>query len=239
MLVRAINGCILGAGVLRRSGLVSVFLFFIVSSSTSIAGNALPEPGRGEGDYDMARLQSGEILLQTLDADKPGAAARVTALFHSSADAVWDIIGYCKYERIYIRGLRLCEVLNPGLSRMIMHHRIRNSWYMPMLDFTFEASRKPGNSGEARLVGGDLKVLQGQWQLLPQADGEKLIVIHEIRIQPKNPAPRWLVRRSLRRDLPDMLACIRGLAKASGDNRRIVLDLKRCPGDISAVVLSP
>jgi len=47
------------------------------------------------------------------------------------------------------------------------------------------------------------------------------------------------VRRSLRRDLPEMLACIRGLAKASGDNRRIALDLKRCPGDIPAWVLSP
>jgi len=239
MLVRAINQFIWNTANLRRSGLASLFLFFMLSGSTSGAGSALPAPADGEGGYDMARLRSGEILLQTLYSDEPGAAARVTALFHSSADVVWDVIGYCKYERIYIRGLRLCEVLNPGLSRMVMHHRIRNSWYTPMLDFTFEASRKPDDSGEARLVGGNLKVLQGQWRLLPLADGNELIVIHEIRIQPRTPAPRWLVRRSLRRDLPDMLACIRGLAKASGDRRLIAVDLERCPGDVSSLASPP
>ena len=45
-----------------------------------------------------------------------------------------------------------------------------------------------------------------------------------------------LVRRSLRKDLPDMLACIRGLANASVDKHRIVTDLKRCPGDTSGVL---
>ena len=61
-------------------------------------------------------------------------------------------------------------------------------------------------------------------------DDKGVIVIHEIRVQPRIPVPRWLVRRSLRKDLPDMLACIRGLAKASGDDRRIADDLNRCPG---------
>ena len=83
---------------------------------------------------------------------------------------------------------------------------------------------------------GDLRVLEGLWRLVPLADGNGVIVVHEIRIQPKIPAPRWLVRRSLRKDLPDMLACIRGLANASADKRRIAADLKRCPGDTSGVL---
>ena len=67
------------------------------------AGMQLSEAAPSDlSDDDMTRLMHGEILLQTIHADKSGGAARVTALFHSNADAVWDIIGYCKYEFIYI-----------------------------------------------------------------------------------------------------------------------------------------
>ncbi len=188
-------------------------------------------------NLDLQRLQDGAILLQTLHSDKPGGAARVTALFHSSAEAVWNIIGYCEYEFIYIRGLSLCEVLEPGLRKMLMRHRLRNSWYTPALEFVFEAYRRPGNVGDARLVEGDLKVLQAQWKLVPAADDSYVVVTHEVRIQPRIPAPRWLVRRSLRKDLPDMLACIRGLAKASGDNARVLADLSRCAGKVPRALL--
>ena len=186
-------------------------------------------------DDDVARLQRGEILLQTIHADKSGGAARVTALFHSNADSVWDVIGYCKYEFIYVRGLKECEMLKGDQFQMTMHHRLRNSWYTPTLDFTFEARREPGGNGQAHLVDGDLKVLEGQWKLIPLADKNHVIVVHEIRIQPKIPAPKWLVRRSLRKDLPGMLACIRGLARASGNQRHTEDDLEQCPGEISGV----
>ena len=186
-------------------------------------------------DDELARLTRGEILLQIVRDDKPGAAARVTALFHTNSQAIWDIIGYCEYEFIYMRGLKFCEMLDGDQFHMTMRHRIRNSWYSPTLDFTFEANREPGGDGEAHLIDGDLKILEGRWKFSPVANENSVIVVHEIRIQPKLPAPEWLVRRNLQRDLPSMMACIRGLAKASGDNGQIEGDLKRCPGEISGV----
>ena len=187
------------------------------------------------GDDELARLTRGEILLQIMQDDKPGAAARVTALFHTKPQAIWDIIGYCEYEFIYMRGLKSCEMLDGDQFHMTMRHRIRNSWYTPTLDFTFEANREPGGDGEAHLIDGDLKILEGRWKLSPVANENSVVVVHEIRIQPKLPAPEWLVRRNLLRDLPAMMACIRGLAMASGDNDHIEGDLNRCPGEISGV----
>ena len=210
----------------RNTAILSVAVYLFL-----ITGAVVAEPV----EYDLAGLQNGEVMLQTIHGEKPGGAARVTALFHGTADDVWNVIGDCKYEFIYVRGLRNCEVLEPGQTQMLMRHRLRNSWYTPTLDFTFEVIRKPGNLGEAHLVEGNLHVLEGRWRLVTLGDDKGVIVIHEIRVQPRIPAPRWLVRRSLRKDLPDMLACIRGLAKASGDNRRMVDDLNRCPGDKSGV----
>jgi hypothetical protein len=205
-------------------------LAIIVISATQLCEAASTDMN----DDAMAALQRGEILLQIIHTEKSGGAARVTALFHSSAEAVWDIIGYCRYKFIYMRGLELCEMLGGDQFQMTMHHRLRNSWYTPTLDYTFEAHREPGGNGQARLIEGDLKVLEGQWRLFPLTDDNSVIVVHEIRIQPKIPAPKWLVRRSLRNDLPDMLACIRGLARASGDNGHIESDLERCPGEVPA-----
>jgi len=185
---------------------------------------------------DLARLKRGEILLQTIHGDKPGGAARVTAYFNTTTEAIWNVIGYCKYEFVYVRGLQLCEVLEPGQLKTRVRHRLRNNWFSPTLDYTFEASRTPCCRGEFRLVEGDLDVMEGQWVLQPVADSNGIIVVHEIRVKPGLPAPRWLVRRSLRRDLPDMLACMRGLANASGDEPRNAADLNRCPGDIPEVV---
>ena len=213
---------------------IRVLKIFLLSTCFSMIIPAVPddEAGNNGDDYDLARLKNGEILLQTIHTDKPGGAARVTALFHGTPEAVWNVIGYCEYEFVYIRGLKLCEVLKPGQSQMVVHHRLRNSWYTPTLDFTFEASRSPDNIGEARLVSGNLRVLHGLWRLVSLENEKYVIVVHEIRIQPVIPAPRWLVRRSLMNDLPDMIACIRGLARASGGNQRVSDDLKRCAGDV-------
>jgi len=204
-------------------------LILIALFSTRSSGAASKDPS----DDEMSRLQRGEVLLQIVQDDKPGAAARVTALFHTNSQAIWDIIGYCKYEFIYMRGLKLCEMLEGDQFNMTMRHRVRNSWYTPTLDFTFEANREPGGDGEAHLIDGNLKILEGRWKLSPLADNSGVIVVHEIRIQPKLPAPEWLVRRNLKRDLPAMMACIRGLAGASGDDDHIEGDLKQCPGKIS------
>lgn len=85
------------------------------------------------------------------------------------------------------------------------------------------------------LSGGNLEVLQGVWEMAAVDQGRATIVSHEIRIQPSFPAPRWLIRRSLNKDLPDMLACIRGLAHASGEQAQEQADLQRCPGDVDSL----
>ena len=188
-----------------------------------------------ETGSEMQRLQAGEILAQTIHEEKSGGAARVTALFHAEADAIWNVIGYCENEFIYVRGLEVCEVLVPGLQYIKKHHRVNNNWYTPTLDFVFEARRTSPTHGDFNLVEGDLKVMHGQWDFQPLESGNGLLVSHDIRIQSRLPAPRWLVRRVLKNDLPDMLACIRGMAGASGNAELQGMDLDRCPGDATGL----
>lgn len=203
------------------------WLLFVTSSVQS----ANPEVVLTEDDVE--RLKRGEILTETIHNEKSGGAARVIALFHAAPEEVWTTIGYCENEFVYVRGLELCEVLIPGLQLIRKHHRVNNNWYTPTIDFVFEAIRTSPTHGEFKLVEGNLRVLEGQWDFKPLADSGAIIVTHDIRVRSRFPAPRWLVRRVLKGDLPDMLACIRGMSNGSGDDSLLSEDLALCPGDPS------
>ena len=78
------------------------------------------------------------------------------------------------------------------------------------------------------LVEGNLRNMEGGWRFRQLENEPAYILTHEIRIRPGFPVPRWLLRRILRQDIPDMLACLRGLVRGSGKNA-LDEDLKRCP----------
>lgn len=213
---------------------VMMVTVFLLASALLVARGALFAADQADDDS-YQRMLGGEVIFQTFDKDLSGGSGRVEALFYADSEAIWQVIGECRYEFIYLKGLIECEVLQPGENFMLLRHRIRNSWYTPTLDFTFSATRTPDGKGEAKLVSGNLKVLQASWEMRPVDADRAILVSHEVRIQPGFPAPRWLIRRSLNKDLPDMLACIRGLAHASGGLAQEQADLQRCPGDLDSL----
>jgi hypothetical protein len=54
------------------------------------------------------------------------------------------------------------------------------------------------------------------------------LVEHELQIRPAAPVPRFLLRRNLERNMPDLLACVRALADGSGTEALRRSDLARC-----------
>ena len=209
-----------------RTGII-LLLAYMAGMQVSIAEMAEPT------ETDLQRMLRGEVLVQTVHEEKSGGAARVTAVFHANIERVWAVIESCKHQFTYVRGLEYCEVLDSGKSFMKKRHRVNNNWYTPTIDFTFYASTSSDTLGEFHLLEGNLKVMEGRWEFQRLADRDALLVTHEIRIRSRFPAPRWLVRRVLKKDLPDMLGCMRGLAAASGNPIRLADDLTRCPGELN------
>jgi hypothetical protein len=71
--------------------------------------------------------------------------------------------------------------------------------------------------------------MEGTWRF--DEDPAGTLVDYAVRIQPGVPAPRFIVRRNVQKGMPDLLACVRGLAGGSGSSRQLESDLDRCPGD--------
>ncbi|MCH8057994.1 MAG: hypothetical protein IIB78_09010, partial [Proteobacteria bacterium] len=87
----------------------------------------------------------------------------------------------------------------------------------------------PYTRADIQLGEGKLKFMQASWEYinLPEA----VLVVYKVRLQPGFPAPRFLVRRVLKRGMTQLLACVRGLAGGSGSAQREKEDLDHCPGD--------
>ena len=174
------------------------------------------------------RLASGEVVTQATRSDEAGGAARMQILVQAPARAGWGVIVSCELAVTFVDGLQACEVLEQSGDRALVHQVVKQGWLIPTYDFVFESTRQPYRSIEFRLVEGNLKLMQGRWAFDEGADGT--LVDYEVQIQPGAAVPRFLVRRSISRGMPDLLACIRGLASGSGSPEQARLDLDSCPG---------
>jgi len=179
------------------------------------------------------RLRSGEIVASETDSDGIGASGRMQLLIRAPARAVWDVIISCDLAYVFVDGLEHCEVLEDSGERALVHQVVNQSWLIPTYDYTFESLRQPYQRIDVRLVEGNLRVLEGYWAFRETAEGT--VVDYQIRIQPSLPAPRFIVRRNMARSMPDMLACIRGLAGGSGTSGLTQRDLGRCPGSVRSI----
>ncbi len=202
----------------------------VAALALGVAFGAGAPPGRADEDEprdERARLLAGEVLVDGIRGDEAGGAARVRAVMWGPARALWDVVVSCEAAYRYLHGLRACEVLEDTGEHARVRQAVRRHWFLPVTEFVYRVERRPYTAMSLRLETGEVEALDGEWRFEPLADGA-VRVTHEIRVDPRVPAPRWLVRAAIRGDLPDMLACIRGLADASRDAAMATRDRSRC-----------
>jgi ribosome-associated toxin RatA of RatAB toxin-antitoxin module len=196
-----------------------------------LAGCAVrASPAAASDSNVQARLRAGEVVALEVD-ESPGregrgGAARMQVLVQAPARAVWAVIVSCELAYRFIAGLRECEVLEESAGRARVHQVVDQGWLMPRYDFVFESQRRPYEWIGVSLVEGNLDRMQGSWRFVETAAGT--LVEHELQIRPAAPVPRFLLRRNLERNMPDLLACVRALADGSGTEALRRSDLARC-----------
>ena len=100
----------------------------------------------------------------------------------------------------------------PDHSWQLIRHVVDYSWYVPKLTFVFRADYAYPERISIRRVSGDLRVLEGSWDL--QKDGDFTIAHYSLALAPGFWVPRWLIKAALRHDLPKMLRALRSLAES-------------------------
>ena len=174
----------------------------------------------------MDRLLAGEVSVEQRDETRRRFDARVVILMQAPVERVWDVIISCTQARAFVAGLRHCEVLDERGDFALTHQIVDKGWMTPRLDYTFETRRVAHQRMDFRLAEGNLREMHGSWTF--EATGDGLLVRHELMLEPLVPAPGWLVRRNLLKDLPGMMRCIRALAEGSASPEQEKEDRASC-----------
>ena len=159
----------------------------------------------------QARLSSGAVAVHTVVNGEPSRGTVEAAIrIHASAREIWPFITKCRYAAWLIPGLRRCRTLEraPDGSWADIEHVIQYSLFTPTMHSVFRAEFHPPYRMDFHRIGGNLKDEVGSWDLLPSA-GDTTTVVYRVSLQPGFWIPKFVVRRTLHKQLPAALRSLR------------------------------
>ena len=195
----------------RLAGLLPAALGLAMAMHVAVAGDDWPLTAA-----QLAQLDHGAVLIEadedrgSVEAQRRGtvrAAVRIAA----TPATVYRIMTDCATALQYVPHLRRCVVLEttPDLRSQLIEHEVDFAWYLPNVAYVFRAANEPFRSIEFQHVRGDFRENSGRWELVPVAGGAATIVTYRVRMVPKFRVPQWLVRRSMVRELPELMRALR------------------------------
>lgn len=159
----------------------------------------------------QASLSSGAVAVHSVLNDKSSRGTVEAAVrIHASASEIWPFISQCRYAAWLIPGLKSCRTLEtaPDGSWADIEHVIQYSLFVPTMHSVFRAEFHPPYQMDFHRIGGNLKNEVGSWSLLPSA-GDTTTVVYRVSLQPGFWIPKFVVRRTLHKQLPAALRSLR------------------------------
>jgi len=163
---------------------------------------------------DRVLLDRGEIQVHPDQIEHGVVHMRFAVKVLAPVPNLWDVLKDCPRSAEYTPNIVSCrslEILDDGRAELFTQ-TIKIAFFVPAFEHVFRLSYDPYTHIGVHRVSGPIDVLDGNWWLLPQTDGSVLLV-NELAIDIGLPVPRFLVRATMRREVPKMLAGIRDRAQ--------------------------
>lgn len=159
------------------------------------------------------RLSAGEVLVEVAPDETGEADGKIEAAIDIAAApaAIFAVMTDCARTLKFVEELTVCKVLEVARdgSYDIREHHSRWLAILPEMVSVFRSDYVGKSEIRFSRVSGDLKFLQGSWQLQPLADGAGTRVIYRARVGVDMPLPGFLIRGSLENDIPRLLRSLR------------------------------
>ncbi len=168
-------------------------------------------------EAELARLRDGAVLVDAeLAADRPTGNVRAAVQIRASPERVFRTLTDCAEALQFVPHLRKCAVLEtaPDESWQVVEQQIDYGWFMPHAYYVFRADYERFQRIRFTNVRGDFRENRGEWVFSPAPDQTATIVTYRVHVVPRFIVPRWLMRSTLKRDLPELLKGLRARAEA-------------------------
>jgi len=160
-------------------------------------------------------LSGGDLQVTvSLDPAEQSGTASATVRIHAPRESVWSLITSCQESVHMVPGLEVCDVLEtaPDQSWQKIRHILNYSWYVPKVTYVIRATYDWPSKVTIERIAGDIRTLRGSWEL--KSDGDYTIAHYMVDLAPGFWVPHWIVRKTLRKDLPKMLRALRSRSES-------------------------
>ena len=162
---------------------------------------------------ELSRLQAGEVITDVWH-DKSRERGTIDAFaaveISAAPQQVWAVMTSCEKTLEVVRDMKSCAVLETSPDGAWDIREQRFDAPFPLKDFRtlFRTDFTPFRQIAITEAGGDMKIQRGLWQITPLGDA-RVRVTYRATVQPKFPLPRFLLRRGVRKDTPDIMTALR------------------------------
>jgi uncharacterized membrane protein len=183
--------------------------FLLVFSLTTAKTNAV-NTASDLDENELSALEKGETIVRVQESSgRRKATVEATILIDAPADRVWRVMTDCEAAPAFVPGLMACQVLETGHNWEIIRHETEWMWFLPRVTYVFLAVYQEHRQIDFKRIRGDLREMRGSWRLLTRNRGKHTIVRYRVYLDPGFYVPQWIVRLSLKRNLPAVLAALR------------------------------
>jgi hypothetical protein len=181
--------------------------------ATAVPARALELPARAE-----AALQKGRPFVEVRP-DPDGSSGLILGAIDIPAplEVVRATVRDCDLAPKMAPNLKSCRIVERDpAGRWDVREQVSRGGFIPSIRSVFRSDFDSPQVIRFHQVGGDLKVLQGEWRFTPQPDGD-VRVTYENRVAAPFNVPGPIARLVLRHDVPIALMALRreAMAKAS------------------------
>ena len=173
----------------------------------------VPEPDLGW--LDRATLDRGEVQVLAEPIEHGIVHMRFAVKVSAPLTRLWDVLKDCPASAEYTPNIVSCrslELLDEGRAELFSQ-TIKIVFFLPSFEHVFRLNYDPYSHIGVHRVSGPIDVLDGHWWLVPQADGT-ILLVNELALDIGLPVPRFIVRATMRREVPKMLLGIRDHSQA-------------------------
>lgn len=166
---------------------------------------------------ERTRLGEGGVLVDSdVGGERSTGNVRAAVQIRASPERVFRTLTDCAEALRFIPHLRHCAVLEsaPDNSWQVVEQQIDYGWFMPHAYYVFRADYERFARIRFSNVRGDFRENRGEWEFQPTPDGKATIVTYRVQVIPRFYVPRWLMRTTVKRDLPDLMRGLRAHAEA-------------------------
>jgi hypothetical protein len=166
---------------------------------------------------DRDGIAAREIQVLAERSDRPLTVdVKVAAEVDATPTAIWDVLKDCEISPQYVPNVVSCMKLEEvdGGSAELFVQTVKPVFFMSTFEHVFRLDYMPYGRIDVSRVSGPIAHMQGSWWLLPRDNG-RILLVYELALDPGMPIPRFMVRATLKRDLPKVVAAVRERAEAA------------------------